>query len=99
MSNIEDTINNADKGEMGGNQSTTEDAEYADDENDSDTARNNTENEVQNEIDTDEVPTPTHTNNESNAEVLVINSDEVFLSPFSSSVNNILKSKTVIISS
>lgn len=97
VSNIEDNVNNIDevsKAEVGENQYTTEDAEYADDENESDTARNNTENEVQNEIETDEVPTPTHTLNESNAEVLVINSDEVFLSLFSS-VNN-KKSKVVI---
>lgn len=89
VSNIEDNVNNVEevsKREMGENQSTTEDAEYADDENESDTARNNTENEVQNEIETDEVPTPTHTLNENNAEVLVINSAEVFLSL--SSVNN-----------
>uniref|UniRef100_A0A336LY16 CSON004016 protein n=1 Tax=Culicoides sonorensis TaxID=179676 RepID=A0A336LY16_CULSO len=74
VSNIEDNV--AEVVEPGEHQSTTEDAEYADDENESDTARNNTENEVQNEIETDDVPTPTHTEKESNAEVLVINSDE-----------------------
>ncbi|XP_063697910.1 uncharacterized protein LOC134828816 [Culicoides brevitarsis] len=78
VSNLEDAVANNDEGSKanGGDQSTTEDAEYADDENESESARNNTENEVQNEIETDEVPTPIHTQNETNAEVLVINSDE-----------------------
>lgn len=55
----------------------TDNAEYADDENESDTVLNNTENEVANEIETDDVPTPSH-NVDTKADVLVIDNEEVF---------------------